>query len=53
MNSLIGQYLSKLTLVSNGWSNPQNESIVNYLLIAQLKAIFLKSIAIGKDCYTS
>ena len=52
MNGLIAQYLGELTLVSDGWSNPWGESIINYLLIARLEAIFLKLIAIGKDRYT-
>jgi hypothetical protein len=52
MNGLIAQYPGELTLVSDGWSNPQGESIINYLLVTQLEAIFLKSIATGKDRHT-
>ena len=39
-------------LISDGWSNPRGENIINYLLITRTEAIFLKSVATGKDRYT-
>ena len=52
MNGLIARYLGELILVSNGWLNPRGKSIINYLLIARLEAIFLKLIITGKDRHT-
>ena len=52
MKDLIAQYPGELTLVSDGWSNPRGESIINYLLIARSEAIFLKLIVTGKDRHT-
>ena len=52
MKTVIAEHSKKLTLISDGWSNSRDESIINYLLVAQTKAIFLKSIATGKDHHT-
>jgi len=52
MKDLVAQYPGELTLVSDGWSNPLGKSIINYLLIARLEAIFLKSVVTGKDRHT-
>ena len=53
MKAVIAEYPKQLTLVFNGWSNPCGESIINYLLIAQTEAIFLKLVTTRKDCHTS
>jgi len=52
MKIVIIGHLGELTLISDGWSNSCDESIINYLLVAQTEAIFLKSIAIRKNCHT-
>ena len=49
---MISEYLKKLILIFNNWSNSYDESIINYLLIAQTETIFLKLITIGKNYYT-
>ncbi len=52
MKTVIAEHSKKLTLISDGWSNSHGESIINYLLVARTEAIFLKSIATGKDHHT-
>ena len=52
MKTVIAEHSKKLTLISDGWSNPRGESIINYLLVAWTEAIFLKSIATRKNCHT-
>ena len=52
MKTVIDEHSKELTLISDGWSNPRGESIINYLLVAWIKTIFLKPIAIGKNCHT-
>ena len=52
MTTLIAEHSKKLTLISDGWSNSCDESIINYLLVAQIEAIFLKSIATGENQHT-
>ena len=52
MRTVIAEHSKELTLISDGWSNPCGESIINYLLVARTEAIFLKSIATGKDRHT-
>jgi hypothetical protein len=52
MKTVIAEHSKELTLISDGWSNPRDESIINYLLVARTEAVFLKSIATGKDRHT-
>ena len=52
MKTVIAAHSKKLILISDDWSNPRGESIINYLLVARTEAIFLKSIATGKDHHT-
>ena len=52
MKTVIAQHSGELTLIFDSWSNPHGESIINYLLVAWTEAIFLKSIATGKDRHT-
>jgi hypothetical protein len=52
MNNLIDTRAGQLTLVSDGWSNGRSESFINYLLVSRTEAIFLKSVATGKDRHT-
>jgi len=52
INTFITQQPDQMTLVSDGWSNTRGESIINYLLVTEKDAIFLKSVATGKDHHT-
>jgi Protein of unknown function (DUF 659) len=52
MNTVITEHPKELTLISDGWSNPRGESIINYLLATRNETIFLKSVATGKDRHT-
>ena len=52
MKTVIAEHSGELILISNDWSNSHDESIINYLLVAQIKAIFLKSIATEKNHHT-
>ena len=52
MNDVIEHYQEELSLNTDGWTNPQDDSIINYVLIIQDEAIFVKLVSTGKDHHT-
>jgi len=52
INNIIDKQPEQMTLVTDGWSNTRGESLINYLLVTPKDAIFLKSVATGKDHHT-
>ena len=52
MSNVIEHYQGELSLNTDGWTNPQGESIINYVLIGRDEAFFVKSVSTGKDRHT-
>jgi len=45
------QHPQQITLVSDSWTNLRGQSIVNYMLVTWIGAVFYKSIATGTERY--
>lgn len=43
MNNVIEHYKEELSLNTDGWTNPRGGSIINYVLIVRVEALFVKS----------
>lgn len=52
MDKLIEDRAGQLTIVTDGYTNINNDAQVNYLAVARDSAIFLKTVATGKDRHT-
>ena len=51
MEELVVQHPQQITLVSDSWTNLRGQSIVNYMLVTRIGAVFYKSIATGTERY--
>jgi len=52
IDKLLKQRSGQITLVTDGWTNPRGEAIINYLAVTRTESIFLKNVYTSKDRHT-
>jgi hypothetical protein len=52
MQAFLITYNGELSLVTDGWPNSNNKSVIKYAVVTRIKAVFIKAVHTGKDRHT-